>query len=364
MSKLGKILVGMSGGVDSTVTALLLHEQGYEVLGVTLNILDYNYTGERVKNPCCSRESIMGAKEIADFIGFKHYIVDVKNDFQENVVDGFVDEYMSGRTPNPCIQCNAKIKWGEMLVQANKTDCEKIATGHYSKVKSENGRYFLSKGADTKKDQSYFLWALNQELLSRTIFPLGEMTKDEVRRFALTRGHTDLAYKQENFDICFVPDNNYRLFLKERIPDLEERLGGGDYIDKNGKVLGKHKGYMNYTIGQRKGLEIALGQPMYVTHINSKDNTVTIGEREELTKNGLFVSNVNMMKYANIQGNKKANTMVRYKSDGKKSTLKMYSDDIIEISFDEKVQGIAPGQSAVFYEGDDVIGGGIIKDSF
>ncbi len=364
MSKKGRILVGMSGGVDSTVTALLLHEQGYEVIGITLNILDYNYTGERVKNPCCSIESIMGAKEIANFIGFKHFIIDVKNEFQSKVVDKFVDEYMAGRTPNPCIRCNSDIKWGEMIRQADIFDCEKIATGHYANVNEQNGRYYLTRGKDKLKDQTYFLWALDQYTLSRTIFPLGELTKPEVRSIAFTRGHTQIAHKQENFDICFVPDNDYRLFLKERIPDLEEKYAGGYFVDVEGNVLGKHKGYMNYTIGQRKGLGIALGKPVYVVSIAPKTNTVVIGERDKLNKNGLFVNEINMMKYEEISEPKEVSTMVRYKSQAIESKVSKFDDSTYEITFEANVQGIASGQSAVFYEGDDVVGGGIIKESF
>ncbi len=364
MSKFGKILVGMSGGVDSTVTAMLLHEQGYEVVGITLNILDYNYVGERVKNPCCSLESIMGAKEIAEFIGFKHIIIDVKKDFQKKVVSKFVDEYMSGRTPNPCIKCNSEIKWGEMTRQADILECEKIATGHYSNINELNGRFYLSKGKDKLKDQSYFLWDLNQETLSRTIFPLGNLTKPEVRSIAFTRGHTTVANKQENFDICFVPDNNYRLFLKENIPDLESKFNGGKYIDLKGNVLGEHKGYMHYTIGQRKGLNIALGEPMYVINIDANNNIVTLGRRESLNKNGLFVKQINMMKYADIKLSLNVNTMVRYKSSGILSKVSRFDSEKLEIEFEANIQGIAPGQSAVFYEGDDVVGGGIIDESF
>ena len=354
----------MSGGVDSAVTAMLLHEEGYEVVGVTLNILDYNYIGERVKNPCCSLESIMGAKEIAEFVGFSHTIVDVKKQFQQNVIGSFVDEYMIGKTPNPCIRCNSDIKWGEMLRLADLWGCEKIATGHYAKVKFKNGRYFLSKGNDPLKDQSYFLWALDQNALSRTLFPLGEYTKSEVRSMAFIRGHTLLSQKQENFDICFVPDNDYRLFLKESIPDLESKYNGGKFVDVDGKLLGYHKGYMNYTIGQRKGLEIAMGIPYYVVEIDAGTNTIVLGEREALNKNGLIVKDLNMMKYEKIEAPVEASTMVRYKSAGILSTLSGTGDDRIEIQFQANVQGIAPGQSAVFYESDDVIGGGIIEESF
>ncbi|MGE5356330.1 MAG: tRNA 2-thiouridine(34) synthase MnmA [Deltaproteobacteria bacterium] len=364
MSKLGKVLVGMSGGVDSAVTAMLLHEEGYEVLGVTLNILDYNYIGERVKNPCCSLESIMGAREIAEFVGFTHTIVDVKRHFSTQVIGNFIDEYMNGKTPNPCIRCNSEIKWGEMLKLADKWGCEKIATGHYAKVKQNEERYFLSKGSDTLKDQSYFLWALDQNALSRTLFPLGGFTKPEVRSMAFVRGHTSLSQKQENFDICFVPDNDYRLFLKESVPDIESRYNKGSYVDVNGKFLGYHKGYMNYTIGQRKGLEIAMGKPYYVIKIDAQTNTVVLGEKEALNRNGLIVNQLNMMKYDRLNNPKEANTMVRYKSPGILSIISEREKDLIEVEFRADVQGIAPGQSAVFYEGDDVIGGGIITESY
>jgi tRNA-uridine 2-sulfurtransferase len=364
LSKKGKILVGMSGGVDSAVTAMLLHEEGYEVLGITLNILDYNYVGERVKNPCCSLESIMGAKEIAEFMGFSHRIVDVKRNFKEKVIGGFVSEYMSGHTPNPCIRCNSEIKWGEMLKIADENDCELIATGHYAKVKSENGRYFLSRGEDPLKDQSYFLWALDQQALARTLLPLGEYTKSQVRSMALVRGHTALSQKLENFDICFVPDNDYRLFLKETVPDIEENFKGGNFVNSEGKILGRHKGYMNYTIGQRKGLNIAMGIPYYVTSIDSKTNTVVLGEKQELNKNGIIVNELNMMKFATITEPVNAVTMVRYKSAGIASKLKSVESACLEIEFEANIQGIAPGQSAVFYDDKDVIGGGIIAESF
>ncbi|HAQ37665.1 MAG TPA: tRNA 2-thiouridine(34) synthase MnmA [Saprospiraceae bacterium] len=361
MSKHGKILVGMSGGVDSTVTALLLHEQGYEVIGVTLNILDYTYAESRVHNPCCSLDSVMGAKEIADFIGFKHMIVDIREKFSETVMEGFKEEYMRGRTPNPCIWCNAEIKWKGLIQTADEFGCEKIATGHYARTDVKNGRTFLKRGVDPLKDQSYFLWALDQHDLSRTVFPLGEMTKPEVRSIAFTRGHVRMANKQENFDICFVPDNDYRAYLKDVIPGMEEDYKGGNFVDKNGNVLGQHEGYMHYTIGQRKGLGIALGIPMYVTRINASKNTVELGEETDLIRNGMIVGRLNPMKYDQIP-EMEAVTMIRYKSKGVLSQLKRQGEQL-SVEFLANTKGVAPGQSAVFYEDDDVIGGGIIMES-
>ena len=361
MSKKGKVLVGMSGGVDSTVTAMLLHEAGYEVLGVTLNILDYNYAESRVHNPCCSLESVMGAKEIADYIGFKHMIIDVKEQFSSTVMAGFTEEYMKGRTPNPCIWCNSEIKWQGLIDAADTYDCEKIATGHYARIGEMNGRYFLKRGIDQKKDQSYFLWALDQRSLSRTLFPLGDLTKPEVRSIAFTRGHVKMSQKKENFDICFVPDNDYRAYLKDVIPEMVEETKGGNFVDKEGNILGQHEGFMNYTIGQRKGLKIALGKPMYVSAIHPKDNTVVLGDADELVRNGMVVRQLNPMKYDQIPDTE-AETMVRYKSKGVLSRISQRGDTL-QVEFLANVRGIAPGQSAVFYEGEDVLGGGIIWES-
>ena len=361
MSKNGKVLVGMSGGVDSTVTAMLLHEEGYEVLGVTLNILDYQYAESRVHNPCCSLESVMGAREIADFMGFKHMIIDVREEFSSTVMEGFTREYMSGRTPNPCIWCNSEIKWKGLIDAADTYGCEKIATGHYARIAQHEGRYYLKRGKDPLKDQSYFLWALNQRSLSRTLFPLGALTKPEVRSIAFTRGHVKMSQKKENFDICFVPDNDYRAYLKDAVPNIEEDYKGGHFVDKDGNILGEHEGFMNYTIGQRKGLGIAMGKPMYVAGINARSNTVILGEAEDLVKNGMVVQQLNPMKFAELP-EMEVETMVRYKSKGVMSRIAR-EEDSVRVEFLANVKGIAPGQSAVFYDGEDVLGGGIIMQS-
>ncbi len=360
MSKRGKVLVAMSGGIDSTVAAVMLHEQGYQVIGMTMKTWDYASSGGSKKETgCCSLDSINDARAVAVHLGFPHMIVDIREEFGDAVIDDFVEEYIAGRTPNPCIMCNTHIKWEALLKRADQLDCEFIATGHYAQVRQENGRYVVSKGLDHLKDQSYVLWGISQENLARSIYPLGKYRKSEIRQFAIDRGYQELASKSESYEICFVPDNDYRGFLKRRVAGLEEQVAGGNFLDTNGNILGKHKGYPFYTIGQRKGLEIALGQPMYVTDINPNDNTVVLGEEKDLLRSTMSVYKLNLQKYAKVEDEKEAVTKIRYKNQGTLS--KLYNDKgKIRVEFEANVSAIAPGQSAVFYEGNDVIGGGII----
>ena len=361
MSKHGKVLVAMSGGIDSTVTAMLLHEEGYEVIGITMKTWDYaNSGGSKKETGCCSLDSINDAREVAVSMGFHHFIIDIRDEFGDFVIDNFVEEYIAGRTPNPCVLCNTHIKWNALLKRANSLDCEFIATGHYAQVKELNGRNYISKGADPHKDQSYVLWGLSQEALQRTQFPVGKFTKPEVRQIAFDAGYAELSKKSESYEICFVPDNDYRGFLKRRLPDLEEQVKGGNFINTKGEVIGKHEGYPFYTVGQRKGLGVAFGQPMFVTEIRPDSNTVVLGELDELIRNSMSVYQVNSMKYDRIPDGLEALTKVRYKDAGTMSQLSNSPDGRISVEFFANVSGIAPGQSAVFMEGDDVIGGGII----
>jgi tRNA-specific 2-thiouridylase len=274
-----------------------------------------------------------------------------------------VDEYLAGRTPNPCVLCNTHIKWEALLKRANQLDCDFIATGHYAQVRHENNRYVVSKGLDENKDQSYVLWGLTQQSLSRTQFPLGKYRKSEIRQMALDMGYEELVKKSESYEICFVPDNDYRGFLKRKVDGLEQRVDGGNFVNREGKILGKHKGYPFYTIGQRKGLEIAVGEPLYVISIHPETNTVVLGKEEELNRKGMWVRGLNMGKYPELTLPLEAVTKIRYKNAGTASTL--YQDgNRMKVIFDADVKGIAPGQSAVFYEGDDVVGGGWIESSF
>lgn len=351
----------MSGGLDSSVVALMLHNEGYEVIGITMKTWDYATSGGSKRTTgCCSLDDINDARQLAVNCGFPHYILDIRAEFGDFIIDNFVEEYLAGRTPNPCVLCNTHIKWDALLKRADKLGCKYIATGHYAQVRQENGRYVVSKGLDETKDQSYVLWGLSQESLARTIFPLGKYHKSEIRQLALDSGYTELAKKSESYEICFVPDNDYRGFLKRKDPGLEERVKGGNFVNREGKVLGKHEGYPFYTIGQRKGLEIALGHPMYVTEIIPETNTVVLGEKEELEKREMLVKKVNMIKYVSLPEGFEALTKIRYKDKGMMSSL-THEGDLLKVEFYNNVSAIAPGQSAVFYEGNDLLGGGFIK---
>ena len=365
MSKKGRVLVAMSGGIDSTVAAMMLHEEGYEVIGITMKTWDYaNAGGNKKETGCCSLDSINDARMVAVNMGFHHFIVDIREEFGDYVIDNFVDEYLAGRTPNPCVLCNTHIKWSSLLKRADALDCEFIATGHYAKIKEANGRKFITKGKDERKDQSYVLWGLSQECLDRSQFPLGGFTKPEVRKMAFDWGYTDLSKKGESYEICFVPDNDYRGFLTRRVEGLEERVAGGEFISPQGEILGTHRGYPFYTVGQRKGLGKAFGEPMFVTEIQPDTNRVVLGRIDDLIRNGMTVSQINSMKYESIPDGMEAVTQIRYNDPGVLAKVKNDGSDKIEVEFLANVRGVAPGQSAVFYEGDDVVGGGLIYGSF
>ena len=359
-------MVAMSGGIDSTVVALMLHHEGYEVVGITMKTWDYATSGSGAKGKketgCCNLDSFNDARAAAVHHGFPHYILDIRDEFGDFVINNFVDEYLSGRTPNPCVLCNTHIKWRALLKRADALNCEFIATGHYAKIRQfENGRYVISKAVDHTKDQSYVLWGLQQDLLSRTLLPLGGYRKTEIRQMAHDMGYPELAKKAESYEICFVPDNDYRGFLKRKVPGLEERMEGGNFVNKEGKILGKHKGYPFYTIGQRKGLDIALGRPVFVTDIQPETNTVVLGDEIDLHKTEMRVAKINLQKYETLTEPLEAVTKIRYKDEGTPSLMKPEANGTVTVEFAGDAKGIAPGQSAVFYEGEDVIGGGIIQ---
>ena len=352
--------MAMSGGIDSTMASLILHEQGYEVIGLTMKTWDYASSGGNKKETgCCSLDSINDARQLAVDCGFPHTILDIREEFDGFIIDNFVDEYVSGRTPNPCVLCNTHIKWEALLKRADMLDCKYIATGHYAQVYENNGRYVVSKGLDNSKDQSYVLWGVKQECLKRTLFPMGEYHKKDIKQMAIDRGYKALAEKDESYEICFIPDNDYRGFLKRRVEGLEERVKGGKFITADGQEVGTHDGYPFYTIGQRK-LGVSLGpNPTYVIGINPENNTVVVGTNEELKKQEMLIRDVNYLKYEKIDDGMQYLVKVRYKHKGEMATITNQGKNL-KILFHKRVSGIAPGQSAAIYEGEDLIAGGFI----
>ena len=352
----------MSGGIDSTVSAMLLLEQGYEVIGVTFRTYDSMKESCLAKEKgCCTIDSIMEAKHNAERMGFEHHIVDFRESFANCVIRNFIDEYMSGRTPNPCVLCNHYIKWGEMLKLADEWGCDFIATGHYARIVEREGHAYLTAAADTHKDQTYFLWMLTEEQLRRTIFPLGDYTKEQVREIARAHGYEKLATKRESQEICFVPDDDYRTFLRANVPDYNERVRAGEYVNAEGEVLGTHEGFVNYTIGQRKGLGIALGHPAYVTRIDAATNRVTLGTYDDMYAKELTFQPYNLRPLADIPIFAK----VRYRSQAVEiiNHKLQITNKTGSLFFREPVWGITPGQSVVLYQDNLVVGGGFISQS-
>jgi tRNA-uridine 2-sulfurtransferase len=360
-----KVIVGMSGGVDSSAAAALLVEQGYDVIGITLKTFNYEDVGGGPENEssCCSLDGINDARLVASSLGIPHYVLDFSEPFGRDVIGNFIDEYLAGKTPNPCVICNRKIKWEELLLKADALGAAYIATGHYAKVRQQDSRHFISTGTDTGKDQSYALWGLTQESLRRTIFPLADLTKTEARSVAQRHG-LRTAGKGESFEICFITDNSYERFLKEARPGLEQRVAGGDIV-LDGRVIGKHRGYPFYTIGQRKGIGVAMPDPIYVTQIDSANNVVTVGYEKDLYQTSLSAIQLNLMKYDNLREGKKFRVKVRYKDEGAPALVTQTGGagdgtGTAVVRFDEPKRSLTPGQSVVFYEGNDVVGGGII----
>ncbi len=360
MKKNNRVLVAMSGGIDSSIAALLLVEQGYELVGMTMKTWDYSTAGTSGKETgCCSLDSINDARQLAVSKGFPHYIVDIRGEFEESIVSNFVSEYMVGRTPNPCILCNTFMKWEALLKRADELNCYHIATGHYAQLAQKNGRYYVTKGIDGSKDQSYVLWGVSQENLARTIFPLGQYHKTEIRELAIKNGFDNLAKKSESYEICFIPDNDYRGFLKRQVDGLEDRVAGGEFVLRDGTVVGHHKGFPFYTIGQRKGL-VAMGEPYYVTNIDAENNRIVIGPRDELMADKMIVGKINWQKYDHIDDGMEVEVQIRHHDPGAPALLFNDDNNTIRVEFLVPVSAITAGQSAVFFEDDDVIAGGFI----
>ncbi len=344
------VIIGMSGGVDSSASAVLLKNQGYRVVGVTMKM----WNKEQADGGCCSFSAIDDAKNVADKIGIEHYVLDYEKDFENYVVKYFIDEYKSGRTPNPCTLCNKHIKFNALLKMADELGIDYIATGHYAKTGEENGRYLLLRPEDRKKDQTYFLYYMTQEQLKRTLFPLYGVTKEETREIAKEIGPS-VAEKSDSQDICFIPDGDYVKF----ITGLDGNMPEGNFVDADGNVLGRHKGIMNYTIGQRKGLGIALNRPMYVTGLDTKNNNVVLGPDGTQFKDSLTAHSVNMIAFEEIKEPFECTAKIRYNAPDVPCTV--YPDSQgFKVIFEQPQKSVTPGQMVVLYDNNIVIGGGII----
>ncbi len=359
-----KVIMALSGGVDSSVAALILIEQGYDVIGVTMKNWEFESAGGNLttESSCCSLGSIENARMVAAQLEIPHYVFDVSDFFHEKVIENFKSEYLSGNTPNPCVRCNSLVRWETLLEKAEVFDADFVATGHYARIHrpgSESSAE-LRMGIDPEKDQTYALWGLKQSELEKTLFPLGGLSKPEVRLKA-EKAKLRSSKTPESFEICFIPDNDYRRYIRDNIEGIEELAPEGDILDTKGNVLGIHQGFTNYTIGQRKGLGIALGEPAYVTEINSIDNTIRIGSKEDLMSTEFSLADVNIIDNSRDGEKFSANVKIRYHDKGNEAAVQKGSDGKWSVKFNNPVEAVTPGQSAVFYDSDRLIGGGIIS---
>lgn len=355
-----KVMVGMSGGVDSSVAAALLKKEGYEVIGVTLQIWPDNLPGPQPEGGCCSLSAVEDARMVAFQLDIPYYVLNFRDIFEKNVIEYFVDEYTKGRTPNPCIACNRYVKFDAMLKKAVSMGIDYIATGHYARVEYDHasGRYLLKKSVTDKKDQTYVLYNMKQYQLERTLFPIGNYNKETVREIAGELGFV-VAEKPDSQEICFVTDNNYAGFISSRV---KEPPKPGYFVDTEGNILGRHKGIYNYTVGQRKGLGISLGKPMYVVKIDAKNNTVVLGEAGKEYSAGLIASDLNWIAFEKLESPVKATAKIRYSAKECEAVISPLEGGRVKVEFSCPQRAVTPGQAVVFYDGDTVLGGGIIEE--
>lgn len=352
------VVVGMSGGVDSSVAAYLLKEQGYNVIGITMQIWQQENADIIEDNGgCCGLSAVYDAKRVCDMLSIPHYVLNFRDIFKNTVIDNFISEYLQGRTPNPCIICNRYVKWEALLNRSLELGADYIATGHYARIeKLGNGRYAIKKSATTKKDQTYALYNLTQDQLAHTLFPIGEYEKEDIRKIAEEIGLI-VAHKKDSQDICFIPDNDYGKYLEESGNVMPKP---GKFVDREGNVLGTHKGIHHYTIGQRKGLGISAATPLYVCDIDIEKNQVVLSKNEDVFTDHLYCENINYMGTSKFDDGQIVSAKIRYSAKEELCKIKLISEDKIKCEFVNPVRAVTPGQSVVFYEEDTVLGGGII----
>lgn len=350
----------MSGGVDSSVAAYLLKEQGYEVIGATMQIWqDEERQVQEENGGCCGQSAVEDARRAAEQIGIPHYVMNFRKEFKDRVIDYFVEEYLAGRTPNPCIACNRYVKWEMMLKRSLQIGADYIATGHYARVAmTPEGRYAVRSSMTAKKDQTYALYNLTQEQLAHTLMPVGEYTKEEIRSIAVREG-LEAAHRPDSQEICFIPDHDHAAYIER---EAGQRVSGsGNFVTADGQILGKHQGITHYTIGQRKGLNLAMGHPVFVTEIRPETDEVVIGEAKDVYGDTLYCDQINYMGMADLPHPREVSAKIRYAHGGEQCRIEKVTENVIKCSFHKPVRAITPGQAVVFYEDGYVLGGGCIR---